>query len=200
MLKVIIPYKQLPHFLNSINIILFIAVAAAVFTSVLAIIKLASTDKGPVFPSLESGTIAQSPIGPVYEVSPFLLPVTWGAVFGILVWKGRTKSRWTRQGYDYDVFKVVARMRGSPMRIRLLNSITSGPKNKLQLAKELNVDWKTVDDHIKMLQRHRLVRELAQEGNSKYYIISEHGKRVLSLLSDGGHDAASRGAENKGRP
>jgi DNA-binding PadR family transcriptional regulator len=37
-----------------------------------------------------------------------------------------------------------------------------------------------VDVHMEMLEKHRLVEEeVTRIGTSKYYIISEHGKRVL---------------------
>lgn len=169
---------------NSLNVIFLVSLSIALFTTLLAIIKLTSTIDEPTSPLPQSRTIAESPIGPIYHASPFLLPITWSTLVGILIWKGKTKSFWTKQGYDYDVFKVVARMRGSPMRVRLLKALNSEPKNKLQLAKELEVDWKTIEDHIEMLEKHRLVKELGAVGKSKFYITSEHGRRVLSLLSD----------------
>jgi predicted transcriptional regulator len=75
-------------------------------------------------------------------------------------------------------------MRGSPTRIRLLNAINNSSKNKLQLAKELGVDWKTIDNPIVMLLQSRLVEEKTVVGTSKYYAITHNGAKVLSLLSD----------------
>jgi predicted transcriptional regulator len=119
----------------------------------------------------------------MYESSAYILPITWGAVGGTLIWRGRVRSAWSKQGYDYDTFKLVAKMRGSPTRIRLLNAINSSSKNKLQLAKELDVDWKTMDNHIAMLLQSRLVEEKTVIGTSKYYAITHDGAKVLSLLS-----------------
>lgn len=121
----------------------------------------------------------------IYGSSPFILPITWGAVAGTLIWRGKVRSAWSRQGYDYDTFKLVAKMRGSPMRIRLLNAINSSPKNKLQLAKELGVDWKTINNHIEMLLQGRLVEERTVVGTTRYYAITHDGMKVLSLLSSG---------------
>jgi predicted transcriptional regulator len=118
----------------------------------------------------------------IYESSPYILPITWGAVGGTLIWRGKVRSTWSKQGYDYDTFRLVAKMRGSPTRIRLLNAIHS-PKNKLQLAKELDVDWKTIDNHIEMLVEGGLVEERGIVGTSRYYVITENGMKVLSLLS-----------------
>jgi len=133
--------------------------------------------------------VAQNPAdqlsAAIYGSSPFLLPITWGAVAGTLIWRGKVRSAWSRQGYDYDTFKLVAKMRGSPMRIRLLNAVSGGPKNKLQLAKELEVDWKTVDNHVEMLLQGRLVQERTVVGTARYYAITHDGMKVLSLLSGG---------------
>jgi predicted transcriptional regulator len=121
----------------------------------------------------------------IYGSSPVILPITWGAVAGTLIWRGKVRSAWSRQGYDYDMFKLVTKMRGSPMRIRLLNAISSSPKNKLQLAKELDVDWKTINNHIEMLLQSRLVEEKNLVGTTRYYAITHDGVKVLSLVSSG---------------
>ncbi|AFU59174.1 MAG: winged helix-turn-helix domain-containing protein [Nitrososphaera sp.] len=120
----------------------------------------------------------------IYGSSPIILPITWGTVAGTLIWRGKVRSTWSKQGYDYDTFKLLTRMRGSPMRIRLLNAINSSPKNKLQLAKELDVDWKTIDNHIEMLLHSRLVEERTVVGTARYYAITHDGIKVLSLLSN----------------
>lgn len=120
---------------------------------------------------------------PLLELSPAILPISWGAVVGALIWRGKVRSQWRRQGYDYDTFRLVARMRGSPTRITLLNAIIETPKNKLQLAKELGVDWKTIDNHVEMLLKNGLVEEKMSIGTSRYYGATRDANKVLSLLS-----------------
>jgi DNA-binding MarR family transcriptional regulator len=127
-----------------------------------------------------SGTVLSS----IYSSSPFLLPITWGAVAGTLIWRGKVRSAWSRQGYDYDTFKLVARMKGSPTRVKLLTSLDA-PKNRLQLANELDVDWKTIDNHMEVLSTSGLVEEKTIVGTTKYFVLTEHGRRVLLLLADG---------------
>lgn len=85
-------------------------------------------------------------------------------------------------------------MRGSPLRVRLLNSISETPKNKLQLAKEFNVDWNTVNNHIEILLRNSLVKETETIGTTKYYVIAENGRKILSLLEES--RAASKRSPN----
>jgi predicted transcriptional regulator len=76
-------------------------------------------------------------------------------------------------------------MRGSATRQKLLESIRAGRKNKLQLANELGLDWKTVDNHVEMLRNARLVIEDGMEGTARFYSITENGRRVLLLLEQG---------------
>jgi len=176
---------------RTLNVVFVLAIGVAVLFTTFSAIRLTSTGSdmndnmtgGAGTAVSASRIIAQSPIGILYEHSIVALPAAWSAVIGILIWKGKTRSVWTRQGFNYDTFKLVAQMPGSPTRINLLQSLNL-PKNKLQLARELGMDWQTIDDHMKMLERSGLVDELTRVGNSRYYIISERGKRILSLLAD----------------
>lgn len=143
-------------------------------------------------PPVDDGQLAASPqtnvasafYSPIYESAQYILPSTWGAVAGTLIWRGKVRSAWCKQGYDYDTFRLVARMKGSPVRVRLLNSVAMA-KNRLQLANELGVDWKTIDNHMEILTRSGLVEEKAIVGTTRYYVLTEHGRRILLLLADG---------------
>jgi DNA-binding transcriptional ArsR family regulator len=132
----------------------------------------------------ESSSLLDDPVASyIYESSPVILPITWGAVAGTIIWRGKVRSKWSRQGYDYDTFRLISKMRGSPTRIKLLNAVRDGHKNKLQLSKELDVDWKTVDNHAEMLLQARLIEESDVVGTARYYSITENGRRVLLLLA-----------------
>jgi predicted transcriptional regulator len=144
-------------------------------------IQLTLTDGDMV----EPGPLDHPVPATLQEYAPFILPITWGAVAGTVIWRGRVRSQWSRQGYDYDTFRLVAKMRGSATRQKLLESIRAGRKNKLQLANELGLDWKTVDNHVEMLLNARLVIEDGMEGTARFYSITENGRRVLLLLEQG---------------
>jgi hypothetical protein len=73
-------------------------------------------------------------------------------------------------------------MEGNPVRVKLLNIVAGSARNSLQLANELDIDWKTIDNHIEILTRYVLIEEKTVVGTAKYYIVTEHGRRVLSLL------------------
>lgn len=142
----------------------------------------------PVAPALEGQQ--QAPLvttlySPIYQSSPYLLPFAYGAVAAALIWRGKIRSAWCKMGYDYETFRLVARMKGSPVRVKLLASLSS-QKNRLQLANELDVDWKTIDNHIDILTNNGLIEEKSIVGTTRYYGLSEHGRRVLALLTEGG--------------
>lgn len=128
----------------------------------------------------DAGIAAQDPL---QASAPVILPITWGAVAGTLIWRGKVRSQWHRQGYDYDMFRLVASMRGSATRVELLNAVVDTPKNKLQLAKELGVDWKTIDNHVEVLLKNGLVEERMVIGTSRYYGATRNANKMLSLLS-----------------
>lgn len=137
---------------------------------------------------------------PIYESSPYILPITWGAVAGTLIWRGKVRSQWCKQGYDYDMFRLLARMKGSPIRVALLTSVSNSARTRAQMAGDLDVDWKTIDNHVDVLSKNGLVQEIGAFGTSRYFAITEHGKRVLSLLlsldSDDGTDITSSMCNN----
>lgn len=170
------------------NIFLAAALTATIFISLLVVLKLTFVSEDSPLTGESSGQqpsiLVESPLSRVYENSDYLFPAAWGIVIAILIWKGKTRAAWAKQGYDRDIFRLIAEMRGSATRVRLLQ-LLEVPRNKLQLADALGMDWKTINNHITLLQRHRLVDELALVGTSKYFIISEHGKNVLYLISEG---------------
>ena len=100
----------------------------------------------------------------------------------VIIWRDKLRSAWCKQGYDCDAFKLFARMGESPVRVKLLNIVAGSARNSLQLANELDIDWKTIDNHIVILTRYGLVEEKMVVGTAKYYIVTEHGGGVLSLL------------------
>lgn len=143
----------------------------------------------PPPPALE---VPQNPLSLVFSVlynsSPYLAPLAWIAFLLRLFWKGKIRAFWQRRGYDYDTFKVITRMRGSPVRINILQNL-SVPKSRLQLSKELGMDWKSINNHVDILINYNLVKEVVSIGTAKYLIITERGKETLELLKHGESDS-----------
>lgn len=52
---------------------------------------------------------------------------------------------------------IFAGMRGGPTRIKIVDLILKRPFNMNQIGKELGLDYKTVQHHIKILMEHRII-------------------------------------------
>jgi predicted transcriptional regulator len=56
------------------------------------------------------------------------------------------------------------------------------PKNKLQLATALGIDWKAVDKHVHLLEKNGLIHASSTNGTATFYEISEKGKNLMQVL------------------
>jgi len=65
------------------------------------------------------------------------------------------------------------------------------PKNKLQLATALGIEWKAVDRHVHMLERNGLIEATITSGTAVLDEITEKGKRLLDVLEELGADSLS---------
>lgn len=65
----------------------------------------------------------------------------------------------------------------------LLKSL-SVPKDRSQLAKDLSLDWSTIDYQIEVLLKHKLVSEKSTHGQVKVYELSELGVTLLKALEE----------------
>ncbi|MDG7024627.1 MAG: winged helix-turn-helix transcriptional regulator [Nitrososphaerota archaeon] len=112
-----------------------------------------------------------------------LAPVSWSLVVGAWIWRGRMKSNWIRLGLTKDTFNLLIKMRGSKTRIGMIRALTV-PKDRYQLAKELGLDWTTVDYHIRVLLENGLVHEQSAYGNVKMYELTSIGSTLLKVLDE----------------
>ena len=111
----------------------------------------------------------------------FTALTSW-AVFGAaLIWRGHVRSVWGQSRFSYDTFRLLVKMRGAQTRVRLMRSLNS-PKNKLQLATALEIDWKAVDKHIQVLEKNGLIHSTSTSGTATFYEATEKGKSLIQLL------------------
>lgn len=96
------------------------------------------------------------------------------------IWRGAIKSKWTESGLCCGVFELLVKMKGGRTRTTLLRSLLE-PKNKLQLAHELGIDWKAIDGHMAKLEQYSLISEVITVGTCKVYAITQKGRRALEL-------------------
>ncbi|MEM0111863.1 MAG: winged helix-turn-helix domain-containing protein [Candidatus Parvarchaeota archaeon] len=116
------------------------------------------------------------------NASSYIATVAWGALAAALAYKGIVRSVWSKSMFDYSVFKLLVKMRGSTTRMRILQTLEK-PMNRQQLANELGLDWKAVDRHIELLLSYGLIKEAdGENGRVKHYVLTNDGKHVLELL------------------
>jgi len=112
-----------------------------------------------------------------------LAPTSWFLVGGVWIWRGRVRSKWEGLGFDSDVFRLFLKMRGGKTRLRMMTAL-SKPKDRYQLAQELGIDWRAVDQHIVVLGHHGLVSDNLAYGKVKMYQLTPSGKIMLQLLEN----------------
>lgn len=116
------------------------------------------------------------------NASSYVAAVAWGGLAAALAYKGLVRSVWSKSMFDYSVFKLLVKMRGSTTRMRILQTLER-PMNRQQLANELGLDWKAVDRHIELLLNYGLIKETGEgNGRVKHYILTDDGRHVLELL------------------
>jgi len=119
----------------------------------------------------------------IRQGSAFAAPVGWLGLVSMWIWRGSTKTRWERLGYDKDAFQLMTKMKGAATRLKLLESLDT-PMDRYQLANRLGLDWKSVDRQTEVLGRYGLIREQIAYGRVKMYSLSENGRTMLKLVKE----------------
>jgi hypothetical protein len=132
-------------------------------------------------------------IGFFEDHSLILAPSSWVAVGGMWIWRGRMRSKWTDLGFDSDVFTLFVRMKGAKTRIRLLDAL-SVPKDRLQLAEELGLDWKSVDRHVAVMKKYGFLDDKVAYGRVRMYQLTPVGLSLLKLLQELSGEETREGA------
>jgi hypothetical protein len=166
--------------LSKAAIVLAGLVAFSILNTLLLALYLISPGSVTIFGSLGSN---QGPLTFLEERSPIIAPLSWFFVGGLWIWRGRMKSIWQASGFESDIFQLFVKMKGGNTRVRLLNSL-SVPKDRFQLAQELDLDWKAVDYQVELLRKHGFIRQWKAYGKVRMYEITPMGKKLLELLGD----------------
>lgn len=66
------------------------------------------------------------------------------------------------------------------------------PRNKLQLATALGLDWKAVDKRVQMLEKNGLIHASATKGTATFYGLTDKGTRLLEVLGELGADVSDQ--------
>jgi len=118
--------------------------------------------------------------------------ISWTVFGATLIWRGHVRSVWGKSRFSYDTFRLLVRMRGAQTRLKLMRSLDE-PKNKLQLANALGIDWKAVDKHVQVLEKNRLIQATSTSGTATFYEVTEKGRNLMQLLDELGNDFSSSG-------
>ncbi len=65
---------------------------------------------------------------------------------------------------------IFAGSRGGLNRLRIISSIRQNPQNTNQLAKELGLDYKAIQHHIKVLEKNNLISRMGEKYGITYFI------------------------------
>lgn len=167
------------------KIILALLVVLALFNTVLLAFELGNyhpwaSSSSPYGPSEGSFILNQLQTG-----SLALAPFNWSLFVGAWIWRGRIRFQWTRLGLTEDLFRLLKKMRGSETRTSILLALDT-PKDRFQLAKDLGLDWTTVNYQISVLLRYGLVVEDVAYGNVKLYRLTPVGAVLLNAVLEMG--------------
>ncbi len=87
--------------------------------------------------------------------------------------------------YENAVLVLLKLSRGAESRKKILITLLSGPKNCSQIAKEVKLDWWTVQKHLLSLMKENIIKS-SSFGNSKFYRLSSMGEEVIRALQSSG--------------
>ncbi len=116
--------------------------------------------------------------------------ISWTVFGGALIWRGHVRSVWGQSRFSYDTFRLLVKMRGARTRLKLMHSLDS-PKNKLQLATSMGIDWKAVDKHVHVLEKNGLIHATSTSGTATFYEVTEKGKDLIQVLEQLGAENSS---------
>ena len=72
--------------------------------------------------------------------------------------------------------------RGAEVRFRIIERLRERPMNINQLARELNVDYKTIKYHLMVLKKYGFVNRISGNYGSPYYLSDEVFKHWNELI------------------
>jgi predicted transcriptional regulator len=107
--------------------------------------------------------------------------ISWTVFGAALIWRGHVRSVWGQSRFSYDTFRLLVKMRGAQTRLKLMHSLNA-PKNKLQLATALGIDWKAVDKHVHVLEKNGLVHATSTSGTATFYEVTGKGRDLIQVL------------------
>jgi predicted transcriptional regulator len=79
------------------------------------------------------------------------------------------------------ILVLLSLSRGAGSRKKILTTLLSRPKNCSQIAKEVELNWWTVQKHLRTLMKENVIKSSAF-GNSKFYKLSSMGEDAIKAI------------------
>ena len=67
-------------------------------------------------------------------------------------------------GMNHIIYYLLAGTRGGGTRVRVLKAIKKEPCNAHKLAKKLKLDYKTIQHHLNLLEKHKIITREGKYG------------------------------------
>ncbi len=90
-------------------------------------------------------------------------------------------SKPEKGSYETAVLVLLSVSRGAKSRKKILVTLLSEPKNCSQIAREVGLDWWTVQKHLRSLMKENIIKS-SPFGNSKFYKLSSIGEEAITVL------------------
>ncbi len=87
------------------------------------------------------------------------------------------------QNFEKVLWWLIGGTRGGKNRLRIIMMLNEKPSNTNQISEQLDLDYKTVQHHIELMEEHNVVTT-AGEGYGKNYFLSDQMEQNLEKLDD----------------
>jgi predicted transcriptional regulator len=91
-------------------------------------------------------------------------------------------NRIDRISKESDFYLLLTLSRGADSRKKILKALLSEAKNRSQIAKELNLNWRTVNRHLQILAEENMVKR-SGFGQRTFYKLTPTGEEVIRNFS-----------------
>jgi predicted transcriptional regulator len=81
-------------------------------------------------------------------------------------------------GQENEFSVLLSLSRGAESRRKILKALLSNSKNCSQIAREVKLNWRTVNRHLQILIKENMVKKL-DFGERKYYKMTSKGQEVI---------------------
>lgn len=87
------------------------------------------------------------------------------------------------QNFEKVLWWLIGGTRGGKNRLRIIMKLDKQPLNMNQISEELDLDYKTVQHHIDLMQEHNVVTEMG-DGYGKNYFLTDQMDANMEKLKN----------------